>query len=552
MSDLLNSASLVMIPSGYKEDVVYSAVPTDGSGDLSFTRASNGTRINSAGLVEVTPWNLIEQSETFDNAIWNLYYGTITSNSQTAPNGTLTADTLTSSTQQYSGIYQSLGTLPTNVYTYSIYVKAGTNNFFGMLGQGTGSQIAIFNLSTGVVSSISNLDSASIENVGNGWYRCQIQKTGVGVEMLIFSSNIANSTPTASGTVFIWGAQTNIGSTAKPYFPTTDRLNVPRLTYQNGGGGCPSLLLEKQSTNLLIYSEQFDQWSTNSTTTVNAGISPDGTQNADRLNFTSGSVYWLDAGVSVTNGVSYTYSLYVKPTSVGNQFRFYLDGAFNDSTVITTDSSDWKRYTWTFTASATGSINPHVLLGYGYSSQSILAWGAQLEASSYPTSYISTTSASATRVADACSKTGISSLIGQTEGVLFADFSTFVGANDDRQISINDGSISNRVTMALLTNGTQIQFVVQSGGSIVMNTTQTIATLTTRVKIAYAYKLNDFAIYVNGVSVATDTNGAVPISPSVLSFDAGDSTDKMLGKVNQVALFPTRLTNAELASLTTI
>jgi hypothetical protein len=552
MSDLLNSASLVMIPSGYAEDKVYSAVPTDGSGDLSFTRASDGTRINSAGLVEVCPWNLIQQSETFDNAIWNLYYGTITSNSQTAPNGTLTADTLTSSTQQYSGIYQSLGTLPTNVYTYSIYVKAGTNNFFGMLGQGTGSQIAIFNLSTGVVSSISNLDSASIENVGNGWYRCQIQKTGVGVEMLIFSSNIANSTPTASGTVFIWGAQTNIGSTAKPYFPTTDRLNVPRLTYQNGGGGCPSLLLEKQSTNLLIYSEQFDQWSTNSTTTVNAGISPDGTQNADRLNFTSGSVYWLDAGVSVTNGVSYTYSLYVKPTSVGNQFRFYLDGAFNDSTVITTDSSDWKRYTWTFTASATGSINPHVLLGYGYSSQSILAWGCQLEASSYPTSYIPTTSASATRVADACSKTGISSLIGQTEGVLFADFSTFVGANDDRQISINDGSISNRVTMALLTNGTQIQFVVQSGGSIVMNTTQTIATLTTRVKIAYAYKLNDFAIYVNGVSVATDTNGAVPISPSVLSFDAGDSTDKMLGKVNQVALFPTRLTNAELASLTTI
>jgi hypothetical protein len=53
MSDLLNSASLVMIPSGYKEDVVYSQIPTDGNGDLSFTRASNGTRINSAGLVEV-------------------------------------------------------------------------------------------------------------------------------------------------------------------------------------------------------------------------------------------------------------------------------------------------------------------------------------------------------------------------------------------------------------------------------------------------------------------------------------------------------------------
>jgi len=80
MSDLLNSASLVMIPSGYKEDVVYSQIPTDGSGDLSFTRASNGTRVNSAGLVEVVPWNLALQSETFDNASWVKSNSTITAN----------------------------------------------------------------------------------------------------------------------------------------------------------------------------------------------------------------------------------------------------------------------------------------------------------------------------------------------------------------------------------------------------------------------------------------------------------------------------------------
>ena len=63
MSDLLNQASLVMVPSGYKEDTVYSVVPSDGSGDLSFTRASNGTRVNSAGLVEDCPWNLATNSE---------------------------------------------------------------------------------------------------------------------------------------------------------------------------------------------------------------------------------------------------------------------------------------------------------------------------------------------------------------------------------------------------------------------------------------------------------------------------------------------------------
>ena len=68
--NLLDQASLVMIPSGYKEDVVYSQIPTNGNGDLSFTRASNGTRINSAGLVEVCPWNLLTYSEQFDNAAW--------------------------------------------------------------------------------------------------------------------------------------------------------------------------------------------------------------------------------------------------------------------------------------------------------------------------------------------------------------------------------------------------------------------------------------------------------------------------------------------------
>jgi hypothetical protein len=54
MSNLLEQASLVLIPSGYKEDVVYSEIPLDGSGDMNLTRASNGTRINSAGLVEVS------------------------------------------------------------------------------------------------------------------------------------------------------------------------------------------------------------------------------------------------------------------------------------------------------------------------------------------------------------------------------------------------------------------------------------------------------------------------------------------------------------------
>ena len=115
--------------------------------------------------------------------------------------------------------------------------------------------------------------------------------TGTGAELFDFGLlPISFSTSTTLAVEFYaWGAQSNIGSTAKPYFPTTDRLNVPRLTYQNGGGGCPSLLLEKQSTNVNENSNNFVLGTTqtydwydfnNKTPVANQGTSPDGTNNA--------------------------------------------------------------------------------------------------------------------------------------------------------------------------------------------------------------------------------------------------------------------------------
>jgi hypothetical protein len=561
MSDLLNSASLVMIPSGYKEDVVYSQIPTSGAGDLSFTRASNGTRVNSAGLVEVCPWNNLTYSEDFTNSIWQKINVSVTANSTTAPNGTTTASTLLAPLASGNAIYEVINNAETQ--TFSIYAKANTSNFIYLDiydASPSVDYVAIFDLSNGTYvgnGGNSTVDSYSIESVGNGWYRISVsQNLGSASSSNNFAIGVAktgNSTiPVANTSVYIWGAQLNIGSTAKPYFPTTDRLNVPRLTYQNGGGGCPSLLLEKQSTNLLIYSEQFDQWSTNSTTTVNAGISPDGTQNADRLNFTSGSVYWLDAAVSVTNGQNYTFSLYVKPTAIGNQFRFYLDGAFGDSTVITTDSSDWKRYTWTFTASATGSINPHVLLGYGYSSQSILAWGAQLEASTYPTSYIPTTSASATRVADACSKTGISSLIGQTSGVLFVDFIA-KGSYDSNNLLmlISTGSGGDIIYLNLV-GGTIEAYIAASSTQQFLYTSGTALTANTRHKLAIGYANNDIVLYHNGTQLATDTSATIPACSVLRVGDFLGGTLQFGNTINQSILFPTRLSNSELASLTSL
>jgi hypothetical protein len=537
MSDLLNSASLVLIPSGYKEDVVYSAVPTDGSGDLSFTRASNGTRVNSAGLVEVCPWNLLEQSEAFSNtSIWNvLNSASVSANTTTAPNGTTTADTLTFSANPSSNIYCLL-TPTTGTFTFSIYAK-------------TASGTKQFRLRADIPGGTASNDFT----VTTEWQRFEFSVTGTPQTFYII-----NDSAGTAGSIYIWGAQLNIGATAKPYFPTTDRLNVPRLTYQNGGGGCPSLLLEKQSTNLTLYSQDISNttgtyWGDGSsggtaTATANYATSPDGTQNATRLQLNQGSLYavWQQV-IGTTSGTTYTYSIWLKAVSGTPTILFLYDGTANQNVTLT---NEWVRYTFAFTG-GTIAIARFGLWSnvWGTSTTAdILAWGAQLEASSYPTSYIPTTSASATRVADACSKTGISSLIGQTEGTLFWDVSNVFqsSGNGARLFLYSNGSnfilispYGNTLRILILSSGTAFDnFITISGTSL---------------KIAVAYKANDYKFYVNGVSVGTPVATSVPAMSSIGFLDeATGGAVTSQSETNQAALFKTRLTNAQLASLTTL
>jgi hypothetical protein len=584
MSDLLNKASLVLIPSGYKEDTVYSVVPSDGSGDLSFTRASNGTRVNSAGLVEVCPWNLLQYSEDFTNGYWNKGAASITANATTAPNGTTTADKFDEiATNDTHQLYNTF-TGNTGVSTLFVYAKKAERSGLQITSDQATDPSAIFNLDTGVVYSSENC-TAFIESVGNGWYKCGITYTIDQITSYpVFRTTDASFNVVYSGTasygIFIWGAQLNIGSTAKPYFPTTDRLNVPRLTYQNGGGGCPSLLLEKQSTNIVLQSEDFSSTSwakqNGSTVTANSVISPDGTQNADTLNVstTAYSSLYNTSPYSALTAI-YTQSIYAKK---GTKNWFYIldlggSGAvawFNlDTGVVGTVSSG---YTATMQSAGNGwyrciltenSNRLPLYLQFGASdsnnsftpssSGTVYVWGAQLEASSYPTSYIPTTSASATRVADACFKTGISSLIGQTEGVLFLDYNK-IDANSTTFFSvansIGSGAYLNSFYFLDIPNNTLVcdgyngsaQFSFNYGGPLPVG----------RHKIALAYKANDFAWYVDGVLKGTDTNGSVP-PLSAIEFNGVDGTsNNFMNSTNQVCLFKTRLTNAELASLTTI
>jgi hypothetical protein len=563
MSNLLEQASLVMIPSGYAEDIVYSEIPLDGSGDMVFSRASDGTRVNSAGLVEVCPWNIVQNSEDL-SAGWILAAATIGANATTAPNGTSTADSFTSSATLANHVAYQLVTGVSGAYTFSAYVKKANSQYvyLKLVGNASDWVAAVFDLNDGTLTKSEATGwtglTASSESVGNGWYRLIVSGSGatsvnfnVGIQYTntgtpTFSA-YADASFTGTGTIdyYIWGAQLNIGSTAKPYFPTTDRLNVPRLTYQNGGGGCPSLLLEKQSTNLYLYSEQLNLWSTvgSPTITGNDSTSPDGTTNADRVQFNASGnlVYNSGTGSAGTN----VLTVYAKAKSgTAQKFRFFANGATTISSDFTA-TDQWQRFEFIYTFSAVTAG----LQGASTGASDVLFWGFQHEVSSYATSYIPTTSASATRVADACFKTGITSLIGQTEGVMFLDFELKAYDSLAKWIAFLGGG---SYYIGLYTDGNS-RFVAEVYDGAIQFVNQTFTfSVGQRYKIAIAYKANDFAFYINGTQIATDSSGTVPTT-SAFSFEYNSTAAQLTTRIyNQSALFKTRLTNAELASLTTL
>jgi hypothetical protein len=558
MSDLLNQASLVMVPSGYKEDTVYSVVPSDGSGDLSFTRASNGTRINSAGLVEVTPWNLLNDSEAF-NAGWTKQQSTVTANAITAPNGTTTADFLVPNTNNdLHSIFQTSG-ITSGKYTISVYAKQGGYKNLLVWFDGHSGGIGV-NLDNLTIFRNQNNDGYLIETLENGWYRISVTSTISTASLPNFYIYDNSSTPQISfagnGTsgVYLWGAQMNDGA-LKPYFPTTDRLNVPRLTYQNGGGGCPSLLLEKQSTNYIDFSNT-SNWGVSSTITKTQNttdlLSPDGTNNATKIVSTAGTGD-TSVAFSIPDG-TVTLSFYGRVAS-GTK-TLVVDVRNNSGTVSSSSptlTTEWQRFTLTNSTSGTGSSGAVWI--YPNGAGTFYIYGVQAESSSYATSLILTTGASATRVADACSKTGISSLIGQTSGVLFADlvflnpepmfFLSIVGT-DWFQDSIY-------FELANSTNYISVASVKSSTG--VGSANSTIApTANSRYKIAVQYSGTAFNLYINGTKIS-GTRSANALCSKLYLNELGtlsSTKNNLQTKFNEVVTFTTALSDAECIALTTI
>jgi len=328
---------------------------------------------------------------------------------------------------------------------------------------------------------------------------------------------------------------------------------VPRISYDsNGDNG--HILLEPTSTNLLPYSEDFSQWTKSSggtgsapVITSNNSISPNGTQNADKIFFDKG------IGTSVSDYSVLTTSF----TSQSNTASIYIK-ADSPQRIVIRNSSTWEGYDigtdWTRIEKTDtgGSIQIGLRDGYGVANvpntATVYLWGAQVEALSYATSYIPTlTGSTETRATETATGAGSAELINSTEGVLYAEIAALINSGS-RYLGLNDGSSNNRVV--ILNDGTanRIRAIVSSGGTKYADLSYIVTDITDFHKVALKYKANDFALWIDGVERATDTSGSAPIGLNKLDFQL--TGVNFYGKCKALAVFNEALSDAELNNLT--
>jgi hypothetical protein len=597
MSSFYDDASWLLIPSGIKEDVVFAQKPTSGLGDLTFTRASDATYTDSTGVVRRSPYNLVTFSEMFSDVAWTKNFTSVSANTSIAPNGTLTADTISADgTANLHAIIHSISAVNGFVYTHSVYAKKGTNNFIQLIGGAaiytSGLVFANFDLNNGVVGSVGAGTTATITNVGNGWYRCTMTATatatvtgsGLIVGLVTSATSTRGELNTLTTNVLLWGAQLVEGTSALDYFPTTDRQNVPRIDFRNADGtlsSCGRLLLEPQRTNSIRNSSMVGavagspgtiptNW-----TVSNAGLTQTivgvgtelGLPYVDiRLNGTaSGAIFNLftegPAQVVASNGQTWTNALYMKTVAAPNPYNSILNN-FSERTAagtLLTGAQQAMTLTSTLTRFSFTRTNTNVLterINAGY--QGTLTIGAtydftiriaapQMELGAYATSWVPTTTAAVTRIADVANKTGISSLIGQTAGTIFADLSYIATSTASARWFNVFGTTQH---IALASNGiNQIRVITNA----LSDTLSTAPTSNTGIKIAFAYNNSGVVCFINGTQYTlTNGGGQVMTSLTSIAFDLSLATGVVEAKINQAALFPTRLTNEQLAQLTTL
>lgn len=567
--------------------------------NITFTRASSATFFTSTGILSTVPNNVprFDHGNFRTNYIWNsTFAGAVAGNPGTLPsNGwgfqhdnkgisyiiksvgndtelglpymeVQLSGTNTSGTVAHLAIYPAIPThipvLSGQTWTTSVYFKT----IVGTLPQ----QPSLYNFELGDPGPIGTSITSFIPTTN--WQRITNTRT-----MSITSSprylrpafallSVENG-GSIDYTFRIAAPQTELSSVATAFIPTT---NAPATT------GVPlGLLIEDTGVNLLQRSAEFDNayWTTtNTTVTANNALAPDGTNSADAIFETTANGFHVivRGGVFTVDSV-YTLSVFAKANGrtkfslqVGGQQTANFDLVAVTATPVALEGSPsasiqsvgngWFRCT--ATRQSTVNSNSTILLldnngntqYTGNASLGMYFWGVQAELGSFPTSYIPTTTLSATRQADVAQITPVTSFVNQSQGTLFSEFRTGTGFPVAAALVLDADAIGDRVGI-FASGGTQVA---------INNVFTSIAGFTpftnTIFKAALGYKAFNHASSINGQTVQGNTAIGVPINLSYLRIGCegglGFTGGQLSGHVRKVTYWPTKLSNNRLRLIT--
>jgi len=578
-SPLLQQASMLILPSGYKGGTAYAELPSNGNGDLTWTRASDAWRTNADGLIQRVPWNLLTYSNTPTDSSWSklgLGAGTapvVTANAGTSPDGTTNASRVQfncgGTTSSDRSILQkaSIALISGANYAGSIYVKAYSSGEIGK-------QLRFI---------LEGVTSQSIITLTDSWQRVAITGTSSTTSSNYIIETRGGTTTNTTADVLIYGAQLVEGSSAQTYFPTTDRLNVPRLSYMYGS--CPALLLEPQRTNSIRNSTMVGavtgvsgtnptNWGALGTAGLTYEITSLGTENG--VNYidykfsgtAAGSVVRVifegTAQIVASNGQTWTPSVYAKTISgtydaaaIGLIQRNSVGGSLGLLTQGITLSSTLTRFatSQTVNQSLTAYVQP-ILDFYVTPSQSynltIRIAQPQMELGAYATTPILTTgSASATRIADSFTRSNIytNGLITSSGGTWFVELRNNVAYTRDSSGALYIGTNSidaNSGNGLLLRNpGGSTRILIRKVISGVG--TDLYQTLTDTIKVAIKWNGSTADVFVNG----TKQVSATAFTTTNMEF-LNLASIPIPYFIQQMALYPSPLSDTDCTTLTTL
>ena len=576
---------------------------------ITFSRASTGTYYDGKTFAKAEE-NLIYPSQEFTYIPTSRF--TQENNTSPAPDGTNTATEIReTSINDFHDATHSTNITYAGETTISAYVKPIGRQYLYIYTSSSPNYSRVFDIVNGTVQtgyySSGSQAAGSITDAGNGWYRVSITFTSTNSNKKIVFGTILSGGNFDSGFTgdtnkgfYVWGVQVETRSAPTAYTPTTTQpitnyipvlqtaaAGTARFDHDPVTGESKGLLIEEQRTNLLTYSEDFSHssWTKNyGTQTGNTVIAIDGSLSGSTFTCTSSGI---GVGlrrdlVSYTAGNFYTASFYVKyvdaqyvaidlpdaATSTNDNAVFDIlngtvvkDGNTSNGgyASIIDVGNGWYRISITGYAQSTlasgfvalyfnsssSSYNP----GYSGVGKSFKVWGAQVEAGAFPTSYIKTTSAQATRNADAASMTGtnFSSWFSNKEGTYTATASCMIPTPGNSRI-LSDSGISIRQFIGLSSNYAAAVYdgsaVSVSGGAAVNTVFKSAMTYTeTNKTIALNGNTNTSARNLTSVYTLTPSTG-LAIAPTSGAFE------KFSGTINKISYYPKALTTSELQALT--